>query len=183
MTAKKATTCLCSSLTHEELLGVLSMRWWDFDQTHQSKALETNKSLRGFHFIKRPCMNVLIDVDNLLTIGDRYWRNSESAFHFRLCRACHVPFMWAAHFCMGACKQDDVVVVIKIGALFVVLVFPTLSYETRHVLLALFTSHQTLFSRVLGDYCMSCVPWQGHTVELSFRIKLCQRKMDMVDLW
>ena len=29
-----------------------------------------------------------------------------------------VPFMWAAYFCMGACKQDDVVVVIKIGALF-----------------------------------------------------------------
>ena len=26
------------------------------------------------------------------------------------------------------------------------------------------------------------VPWQWHTVELSFRIKLCQRRMNMVDL-
>ena len=28
-----------------------------------------------------------------------------------------MPFMWA-YFCMGACKQDDVVVVIEMGALF-----------------------------------------------------------------
>ena len=37
------------------------MRRWDFDQSQQSKALETNKML---------CMNVLIDVENLLTIED-----------------------------------------------------------------------------------------------------------------
>ena len=97
---------------------MLGVRLWDFDQTHQSKALETNKSLRGFCFIRRACTNVLIDVDNLLTIGDSYWRNSESAFHFQLCRACCVPFIWAAYFCMGACKQDDVIVVIEMGALF-----------------------------------------------------------------
>ena len=84
---------------------------------------------------------------------------------------------------MSACKQDDVVVVIEMGALFMGACFAySIIRNTPHVLLALFVFHQTLFSRVLGDYSMSCVPWQGHSVEFSFRIKLCQRNMDMVDL-
>ena len=76
---------------------------------------------------------------------------------------------------MGACKQDDVVVVIKIVALLMDGCFVwvlTLSYETHHIL-ALFLSRQTITPRVVGDYFISCVLWQGHTVKFSFRIKLC----------
>ena len=80
-----------------------------------------------------------------------------------------MPFMLAANFWMGACKQDDVVVVIKMGALFV-----DAYSETYHMLLSLFAPHQTLSPRVVGDYCTSCVPWQGHTVEFSFKIKLSE---------
>ena len=43
-----------------------------------------------------------------------------------------MPFMWA-YFCMGACKQDDVVVVIEMVPYLWMLVLPTLSYETHHM--------------------------------------------------
>ena len=64
--------------------------------------------------------------------------------------------MWAAYFWMGACKQDDVVVVIKIGALVVVLVLYGAYSETYHVLLSLFAPHQTLSPRttIINMYCV-----------------------------
>ena len=87
----------------------------------------------------------LFDVNNLLTIRDRYWQKSESAFHFCLSRA--YAFYLSCLFWMGACKQDDVVVVIKMGALFM-----DAYSETNHMLLSLFARHQILSPRVLGDY-------------------------------
>ena len=99
------------------------------------------------------CLQLEIDTDETLNQHFTF----DHAEHV-VCLLCGLRiFVWAL-----VNRMHDAVVVIKIGALFVVVVLPTLSYEIRtpHVF-ALFTFHQTLFSRVLGDYCMSCVPWKG----------------------
>ena len=150
---KRATTCLHSSLTDEELLGVLGMRQCNFDQTHQSKVLETNKSLRGFY---QEGLHECFDLDNLLTIGDSYWRNSESTFHFRLCRACCVPFIWAAYFCMSA--YDDVIVVIEMGALYMGACFAnSIIWNTPRVVGTVYISPDPLLSGARRLLYVLCV--------------------------
>ena len=60
-------------------------------------------------------MNVLIDVDNLLTIVDTDETLNQISLSIMQSMLC--TFHVGCLFCMSACKQDDVVV-IEMGALF-----------------------------------------------------------------